>query len=146
MIAIGRAVIRIAERHVNGARDLLVEESVENSSRNVRVQPKGEFANTACPFIAVQNAVQPGFVAFGRRLDYPAVPEDQADGREDRAFKETGAVEPDLSVDGISHGCGEDLSVRDIEMAVALDYRDSLDREAEIGVRTDNPDQIRTLR
>jgi hypothetical protein len=59
---------------------------------------------------------------------------------------EVGRVVVDHAVDAITHRGGEDLAIGDVQVPIAADRRDALDREGQIGVaRAEQADLVGAL-
>src|SRR5829696_5622892 len=114
--------IGLAERHVHGAAQLLVEERVSGELLHGVVHPEGELTEPPCALVHGKHLPEE-VLALEAKLDvaYEAAP------------VRRGKAEAHMALDARLDGAGEDLSVREVLLAVARDPRAPVDADGEIG-------------
>ena len=127
--------IRAAERQVDGAADLLVEERVAREALDRVVQPEGELAHAPRAVVQGEHLLEEVLPSRRRRLARPRRSSNRSSHvvdlapAEDRREAEADRRRSTL----VSTRAGEDLAVGEVLPAVAGDPRAAADAEGEVG-------------
>src|SRR5581483_8500709 len=135
-----------ADREMDGAVDLLVEERVPRVPLDPGVAADPELAEAARALVGVERGEQELLVPRRRRVDdlarLEAQPHALADvplvgGRELR--------ELDDALSGVLEGRVEELAARHVVVRVVDEARAAVEREGQVGARTDDPHRLRRV-
>ena len=130
----------VAEREVDGAVDLLVEEGVLHVARDAGVAADPELAEAPRALVGVERLEQEVLVRLGGRVDDPAALEAQADAAHLAAAvdgRELG--ERDRALGRVLDRAAEELAARDVRAAGVDLHRAPGDGQPEVGLGADDP-------
>src|SRR5262249_17271067 len=126
--------VAVAERHVDGAADLFIEEDVANALLDAEVVAKGKFTKVTRALVELEH-LREIVLALGRRGlgDAPAL-EAQSDILNAAAVDCAGNGEANMPLRAIFVRTGEELSAGEIALAVAVAERTPGKVQAQIGI------------
>src|SRR4051812_13669101 len=125
--------IRAAQREVDRAADLLVEEDRADRAVDAVVGAEAELAQAPRAVVRAQRLAQVGLAALGARLDHLAVAEHERDPGDVDPGRRRGDVEEDAPVGARLVRPGEDLARGHVALAVGVDPRAPGDAQRQVG-------------
>src|SRR5262245_49447207 len=129
---------RRAERDVNRAADLLVEERVVREPVDLVVEPERDLAEPARAVVQAQHGVEVLTAPVGLGGHDPAALEAQPDPVDLAAVEERGEAEADLALGDRFERAGVDLAVGHVVAAVRGLPGPALDADLQVGARADD--------
>src|SRR3954469_20000246 len=132
--------IRRAEREVDGAADLLVEEDVTGEDPDRLVEAEGEPAAPARAVVDADHLAQEGLPAARSGVDNLSGLEAKTHVVDLACVEDRGVGERDLALDAGFERCREDLAVGQVLLPLGRDPRAVLDRHSQIGPLCDDPE------
>src|SRR5262249_34442121 len=134
--------VAVAERHVDGATDLLVVEDVADSVGDAEVVAEGELAQVAGALVQLELLIEVLLALHGGRLHHLAAREAQAHILHKTAVDDAGNGEADVALGGVFDGTSKEFPAGEVTLAVAVAEGAVSDRESQIGVGTDDVDAL----
>ena len=122
--------IRLAEREVDGAADLLVEQDRADRAVDPEVGADPELAEDAGAVVGVERRLQVGVAALGARGHHAALAELERHVLDHHAARRRRDREADPALGRVLVRAGEDLAGRHVALAVGVDPRAALDVRA----------------